>query len=133
MKQVNHRRQELYVHLDWSTWDREPVVTTEVQQWLWPMLGEEARRLRCAWAVVGGVEDHVHMLCAIPTTLAVAALAQQIKGASARCAGARGAVVRWQRGYGVFSVSPDGVPALEAYVREQAVHHRLGGVIAGWE
>ncbi len=40
------------------------------------MLGEEARRLGCAWAVVGGVEDHVHMLCAIPTTLAVAALAQ---------------------------------------------------------
>ena len=51
----------LYVHLVWSTWDREPVVTTEVQQWLWPMLGEEARRLGCAWAVVGGVEDHVHM------------------------------------------------------------------------
>ena len=67
------------------------------------------------------------------TTLAVAALAQQVKGASARCAGARGIVVRWQRGYGAFSVSPDGVPALEAYLREQAAHHRLGGVIARWE
>ena len=97
------------------------------------MLGEEARRLGCAWAVVGGVEDHVHMLCAIPTTLAVAALAQQIEGASARCAGARGTVVRWQRGYGASSVSPDDVPALKAYVRKQAVHDRLGGGIAGWE
>ncbi len=58
---MNHRRQELYVHLVWSTWDREPVVTTEVRQWLWPMLGEEARRLGSAWAVVGGVEDHVDL------------------------------------------------------------------------
>ena len=58
------------------------------------MLGEEARRLGCAWAVVGGVEDHVHMLCAILTTLAVAAPAQQIKGASARSVGVRGTVVR---------------------------------------
>ena len=65
MKQVNHRRQELYVHLVWSTWDREPVVTTEMQQWLWPMLGEEARRLGCAWAVVGGVEDHTLSPCTL--------------------------------------------------------------------
>ena len=97
------------------------------------MLGEEARRLGCAWTVVGGVEDHVHVSCAIPATLAVAALAQQIKGANARFAGARGTVVRWQRGYGASSVSPDDVPALKAYVRKQAVHDRLGGGIAGWE
>lgn len=133
MQRPAHRRQELFVHLVWSTWDREPVLTPEVQEWLWSMLGDEARRSGCAWSVVGGVEDHVHVLCAFPTTLAVATLVQQLKGASARFAAARGAGLHWKRGYAAFSVSPGAVGTVEAYVRNQAAHHRLGSVDHAWE
>jgi hypothetical protein len=30
----------------------------------------------------------------------------------------------WQRGYGMFSVSPIGIAEVEAYVRKQEEHHR---------
>jgi uncharacterized protein YbgA (DUF1722 family) len=31
----------------------------------------------------------------------------------------------WQRGYGIFSISPAHRPALEVYIANQAEHHRL--------
>lgn len=133
MGTVIRRRQEIFVHLVWSTWDRAPILDAAVPAWLWPMLGEEARRLGCAWSVAGGVEDHVHLLCAVPTTIAVAHLAQQVKGASARCAAERGVGLKWQAGYGAFSVSPDHVATVEAYVRAQAMHHATGRELAAWE
>jgi putative transposase len=127
------RRQELFVHLVWSTWDRAPLIDLDVQAWLWPMLGNESRRVGCTWAVVGGIETHVHVLCALPATLAVADLVKQIKGASARCAVERGHSLKWQAGYGAFSVSPDTVPTVEAYVRNQAEHHARNTDHDAWE
>jgi hypothetical protein len=35
---------------------------------------------------------------------------------------------RWQRGYGAFSVSPNDVPVVERYVREQRHHHALRAI-----
>ena len=130
---ITGRRQEIFLHIIWSTWDRVPLVDPAIEAWLWPMLGEEARSLGCPWAVVGGVADHVHVLCALPTTLAVAPLVQQMKGASARCASARGQPLKWQAGYGVFSVSPEAVPAVEAYVRSQPSHHEAATLTHDWE
>lgn len=131
---MSGRRQELFVHLVWSTWDRATLIDDDVQTWLWPMLGEEARRSGCTWAVVGGVADHVHVLCAMPATLSVTALVQQIKGASSRVANERsGSGFRWQGGYGAFSVSPDDVPMVEAYIRNQAAHHATASTLPHWE
>jgi REP element-mobilizing transposase RayT len=97
------------------------------------MLGQEARTLGCAWAVVGGIEDPIHLLCSIPATLEIATLVHQVKGASARCATKHGQTLKWQVGYGAFSVSPDAVDVVEAYVRNQAEHHHGNAALPGWE
>ncbi len=121
------RRQEIYLHLAWSTWDRAPLISAPMQAWLWPVLAEQARGLGCPWAVVGGTSDHVHLLCAMPTSLTVAALVQQLKGWTTRAANQITAdPLKWQGGYGVFSVSSSDVPRIEAYVRNQARHHLDG-------
>jgi putative transposase len=123
------RRQEVYVHLVWSTWDRAPSLDAATRDWMWPVLAEQARALGCAWAVVGGVDDTVHVLCSLPTTLTVAALVQQLKGWTARAANARApGSLRWQGGYGTFSVSPRDIPEVEHYVRNQPAHHSAGTV-----
>jgi len=119
------RKQEVYVHLVWSTWDRVPVLGDQTREWLWPALAEQARSFGCAWAVVGGPDDHVHVLCALPTTVAIAGLVQHLKGWPLRAANAREPdSLGWQGGYGAFSVTPADVPGTECYVREQAAHHR---------
>jgi len=128
------RRQEIFVQMVWSTWDRVPLIDAEMQQWLWPMVAQEARRCGCPWAVVGGTADHVHLLGSLPATLTEAALLHQVKGGSSRAANAKpGALFRWQGGYGVFEVSPADVPMIEAYVRGQAEHHGNGTTLADWE
>lgn len=128
------RRQEIFMHLVWSTWDRVPLIGPEMADWLWPMIGEEARRSGCLWAVVGGVSDHTHVLCAMPATLSAAELAHQLKGASSRAANLRGGGgFRWQGGYGAFSVSKADVPQIEAYVRNQPSHHADATVAQDWE
>jgi REP element-mobilizing transposase RayT len=117
----------MFVHLVWSTWDRAPILDAATRDWLWPMLANTARERGCPWAVVGGIEDHVHVLCALPTTLAVAQLVRDLKGVSARAANQRRPEsFRWQGGYGAFSVSPDAVADVRAYVVQQAEHHRTG-------
>ncbi len=131
---MQSRRQEIFLHFTWSTWDRIPLIDSATADWLWPMIGEEARRNGCSWAVVGGVADHVHVLCALPATLSASDLAHRVKGASSRVANQRSSTpFRWQGGYGVFSVSPPDVPAVEAYVRNQARHHGEASTRADWE
>jgi putative transposase len=56
--------------------------------------------------LIGGVEDHVHMLFGIPPTVAVSEALKRIKGGSSgwikqSAAGCRG--FGWQDGYGAFT------------------------------
>jgi REP element-mobilizing transposase RayT len=96
-------------------------------------MGDEARARGCVWAVVGGVEDHVHVLAAMPTTMTVSDLVRHLKGWSTRAVRERGIGLRWQAGYAAFSVSPSGVPQVEAYIRGQEAHHANGSVEGSWE
>jgi REP element-mobilizing transposase RayT len=96
---LQQRQQQLFIHLVWSTWDRAPVLTDAVRAWLWPAMATQARELGCVWAVVGGVEDHVHVLCALPAAVAVADLVRRLKGWTARAANAQHPdSLRWQGG-----------------------------------
>jgi REP element-mobilizing transposase RayT len=97
-------------------------------------LADEARALGCPWTVVGGVEDHVHLLCAMPATVAVADLMRHLKGWTARAVNMRRPdSLRWQGGYGAFSVSPADLAHVEAYVRNQPDHHRTADLRDAWE
>jgi REP element-mobilizing transposase RayT len=131
---MSQRRQETFIHLVWSTWDRAPMLGVEARQLVWGTIARTAWDLGCTWVGVGGIEDHVHVLCAIPTTLPVAELAHRLKGVSARATNLRAPnSLRWQGGYGAFSVSPHEVSTVEAYIRNQELHHRSGSSDPAWE
>jgi len=83
--------------------------------------------MQCPCLIAGGVEDHVHILCRLARTIAIADVVRDIKKASSSMLTDRGEALRgfhWQNGYGVFSVSPSHVEALTAYIRNQEEHHR---------
>jgi REP element-mobilizing transposase RayT len=77
---------------------------------------------------LGGVEDHVHLLVRIPATVSVAALMNQVKGASSHLlmhrTGNEG--FKWQGGYGAYSVSRDRLSIVTRYVECQREHHDGG-------
>ena len=54
------------VHVIFSTKDRRPFITPDIQERLWPYLGGIARENKMRALKVGGVADHVHMLVSLP-------------------------------------------------------------------
>jgi REP element-mobilizing transposase RayT len=90
-------------------------------------LGGIARENGMKALIVGGVEDHVHLLVSLPAVLSVAKAVQLLKGNSSKWIHEtfpeRWAFA-WQEGYGAFSIGASGVDDTITYIRNQAVHHR---------
>ncbi len=127
---------QLYFHLVWATYDREPLIRPSDEARLFGAMVSKTEELRCKVVAFGGVEDHVHLLVRVRPVVAVAGLVQEIKGASSHLMNAeieRADKFRWQGAYGAFTVSPRAVPAVKRYVRSQKEHHRAGTLHDEWE
>ena len=115
------------VHCVWSTKNREPWLTLDLRERLWPYLGGIAKQNQMKTLAIGGASDHVHVLLSLPATLSVAKAIQLLKGNSSKWVRETFPKMHsfaWQEGYGAFSVGVSGVDATMAYIRNQADHHR---------
>ena len=115
------------VHCVWGTKNREPYLTPDLRERLWPYLGGIARQNQMKTLAIGGANDHVHMLLSLPAILSVAKAMQLLKGNSSkwiRETFPKMHFFAWQEGYGAFSVGVSGVDRTVAYIRNQAEHHR---------
>ncbi len=85
------------------------------------------RNLDSPSLIIGGVEDHVHVLCFMSRTRTIADLVRDLKKDSSKWIKTKDGVsndFRWQEGYGAFSISPSHVGALKEYIANQEAHHR---------
>ena len=115
------------MHCVFATKERRPLITPELQTRLWPYLGGIARENRMKALMIGGVEDHVHVLLSLPSTLSVAKAVQLIKGNSSKWIHEtfpEHQSFEWQEGYGAFSIGISGVDDTVKYIQNQAEHHR---------
>src|SRR5262245_8979464 len=94
----------IYLHIVFSTKNRTPFLENKpVRDALHAYLAGTCRNLECPTLIVGGVEDHVHLLCRFSKTLTVAQLLAELKRESSKWAKAQGkdlASFYWQNGYG---------------------------------
>jgi diaminopimelate decarboxylase len=75
--------------------------------------------------IVGGVANHVHILCQLAKTESVSNLMEHLKASSSKWLKTQGIpIFSWQRGYGAFSVSQSQVDSVVAYIQTQEEHHR---------
>ncbi len=115
------------MHCVWATHERRPLIKPALQQRLWPYLGGIARESKMKALVVGGAEDHVHVLLSIPATLSVAKSIQLLKGNSSKWIHdtfKQHWDLQWQEGYGAFSIGISGIEETRKYIQSQAAHHR---------
>ncbi len=122
-----NRFSQILVHLVFSTKNREPRLTDDIRQELHAYIGGIVEKQKGTLLQAGSVADHIHLLIAHPRTIAPAGLVQEIKTGTSiwlKTRVARFADFHWQGGYGIFSISPSHRPALEAYLANQAEHHR---------
>jgi REP-associated tyrosine transposase len=115
------------IHCVWSTKRREPYLNSDLRERLWPYLGGIAKQNQMKALAIGGASDHVHILISVPSTLSVAKATQLLKGNSSKWIHETFPKLfsfEWQEGYGAFSIGVSAVDETEAYIRNQAEHHR---------
>ena len=114
-------------HCVFSTQGRRPFITPEIEERLWRYMGGIARKNKFKALEIGGVEDHVHLLLSLPSTLAIAKAIQLVKGGSSKWVHdtfRSQQPFAWQEGYGAFSIGIAQVDATIAYIKSQEEHHR---------
>lgn len=119
---------QIYVHIVFSTKNRKPFLKDlAFRERTHAYLKGICENQGCPSLQVGGVEDHVHILCRLSKTLDVSTLIRELKRDSSKWIkqeNRRLADFYWQLGYGAFSVSPSHVEALKEYIANQVEHHR---------
>lgn len=115
----------LHFHLVFSTKNRSPFIQEAWRSRFHEYLGGTVRGLGGVPEAVGGVEDHVHLLVGLNTTIAPAAFMRELKKASSVWAAeTHEPRFGWQEGYGIFSVSASHCDAVRTYIANQEEHHR---------
>ena len=110
-------------HVVFSTKHRRQLIPAPDQARLWNYLAGIARNHDIQMLAVGGTEDHVHVLLAIPADTALADAVRTLKANSSRLMRGTSSSFSWQDGYGAFSVSPSQLDRVKRYIANQAAHH----------
>jgi REP element-mobilizing transposase RayT len=116
----------LRVHVVFSTKDRRPTITPEVEPELYAYMGGTAKNLDSPCLAAGGTNNHVHLLISQSKTLALSRLMEEVKKSSSKWIKTKGAALRtfaWQDGYGAFTIGESQVEALQHYIAAQKERH----------
>jgi putative transposase len=123
---VSHSYISSYYHCVFSTKERKRQIDEALQERLWPYLGGIAKANKMRALAIGGVEDHIHLLLSMPSTISIAESMQRIKGASSKWVHEEFPDRRdfaWQEGYGAFSVGVSQLNSTKRYIDNQRDHH----------
>ena len=123
---------QLYYHLVWSTKNREPLIKTAYEQLLYASIQGKVKQLRCICYAIGGNENHIHLVLAVPPHLPITEVVKQIKGSSSYSFNKQASTsdkFYWQKEYGAFSLGRKQLEKAVEYVRHQKEHHAAGSLI----
>ena len=118
---------KILVHTVFSTKDRRPFLRDlRLREECHRYMGGILTNLECQPLIVGGVEDHVHWLCALARTRPPAEVIKEVKRGSSLWIKEREPTLAdfaWQNGYGMFSIGFSQVEAVRGYIGGQEQHH----------
>ncbi len=118
----------VYLHLVFSTKDRQPFLCdSTLRAETHAYLGGISKQLDCTPIIIGGVDDHIHILARHARTITQADWVKELKRVSSLWIKQRDSSLRdfaWQSGYGIFSVSTSNLETVERYIANQEEHHR---------
>ena len=118
---------KLYVHLIFHIKYTSVKIREADEQRLYSYMGSVIKTNNSIPIVIDGVEDHVHILCAMSKNIALAKLLEEIKRHSSRWIKDIDNYYKtfaWQGGYGGFSVSPSLHDRTKRYIENQKKHHK---------
>ena len=118
---------KIYVHLVFSTKNRERCLPDEIRPDLHAYMGGTLNGLGCEPIEINTEPDHAHVLFVMSRTETLSSVVGQLKKSTNDWLRARGPQFLnfyWQGGYGAFSVSQSAVNEVREYIRQQRQHHQ---------
>ena len=113
------------IHFIWSTARRDPMIHRDWQPRLHGCMRGILENLNCKTFVIGGVEDHVHIYCSLPSTATIADIAGTVKCNSTDWVRQTiNSGFGWQDGYAAFTMSKSADQDVINYILTQEEHHR---------
>jgi REP element-mobilizing transposase RayT len=116
----------LHFHLIFGTKDHVPFIADVWRPRLHAYMGGILSSLDTVPEIVGGVDDHVHILAGMRATERLADVMRELKSASSRWVHEEVGLpdFSWQEGYGAFTVSSSHRDSVRRYIERQEEHHR---------
>ena len=118
---------KIYIHLIFSTKNRDRILPDEIRPDLHAYMGGILRDLKSPAIEINTQPDHAHVLFVLARTQAVSDVCGELKRGSSiwlKTKGPAYAHFHWQNGFGAFSVSQSAIEDVRQYIRTQAEHHR---------
>ena len=119
---------KILVHTVFSTQGRRPFLNDlPLREELHRYLGGILSRLDCQPIIVGGAEDHVHLLGSLSRTCEAATMVKELKRGSSVWLKTKRPELHdfaWQNGYGIFSIGYSQIESAQSYIAKQEEHHR---------
>ena len=114
------------IHIVFSTKNRQPFIRDDIAPELFAYLAKVLYdECKSPAKIIGGIEDHIHLLINLSRSWTMADVVEAIKTSSSKWMKTKGAkMFSWQAGYSAFSVSSSNVDVVVNYIRNQKEHHR---------
>lgn len=116
----------VYYHLVWSTKNRLPLITPEIETELIGYIVRKTSEVKAFILAISAITDHIHLVVAIPPELSIAQYVKLVKGSSSHYINYTlkpEFSFAWQRGYGVLSMGEKQLHIATEYVKNQRDHH----------
>ena len=118
----------ILIHVVFSTKDRLPLLRdADIRKQMHAELGGTSKTLNCPPIIVGGVEDHIHLLARESRTITLSEWVKELKRVTSiwiKEKSRQFETFAWQAGYGAFSVSQSQSSKVIEYIQHQEEHHR---------
>lgn len=117
----------LIYHIVICTYRRQNVINIEHERELYKFMHDYSKKKDVFIRRIGGMPDHVHILCDIPAKIAVASYVQTLKSESSKFMRVNNHFpnwVCWAKEYGAFTVDASLCEVRRQYIMNQKEHHR---------
>jgi REP element-mobilizing transposase RayT len=117
----------LFVHVIWSVYQREALLSKPVRKILFLHMQKEGEEKGLRVLTVNGVDDHIHCLLQLMPSQNLVQVVKSIKTASSGWLNENkflSSELKWEEGYAAYSVSPSGVRQVREYIERQEEHHK---------
>src|SRR5512143_2307264 len=109
-----------YLHCVFATKQRRSTIDDPSS--VWAYIRGIARNCHFGLLAIGGTNNHVHLLLALPSGRNISDVMRDIKANSSRFLRANNRLFAWQDGYAAVSVSPSQRGTVRAYIANQEHH-----------